>query len=158
MPMPFERLRVLNGSSKPVKNITYSGSQAVGVQKATDLLPEQPVAETPPQQVKEGVPVSLEYTDLRTFAITSLEVGSTAALPLWEIYFADEFGTYENIILSVDLYAQDQPDGGNAYYAVARVYFADGSSIGSGGPVIMPCDWFQTHEYVMDPLHVFVLH
>ncbi len=35
---------------------------------------------------------------------------------------------------------------------------ADGTSIGSGGPVIMPCNWFQTHENVMDPLHVFVLH
>lgn len=35
---------------------------------------------------------------------------------------------------------------------------ADGSSIGSGGPERMPCNWFQTHENVMDPLHVFVLH
>jgi phenylpropionate dioxygenase-like ring-hydroxylating dioxygenase large terminal subunit len=35
---------------------------------------------------------------------------------------------------------------------------ADGNSIGSGGPVRMPCNWFQTHENVMDPLHVFVLH
>jgi phenylpropionate dioxygenase-like ring-hydroxylating dioxygenase large terminal subunit len=34
----------------------------------------------------------------------------------------------------------------------------DGSSIGSGGPERMPCNWFQTHENVMDPLHVFVLH
>lgn len=35
---------------------------------------------------------------------------------------------------------------------------ADGTSIGSGGPAIMPCNWFQTHENVMDPMHVFVLH
>jgi len=35
---------------------------------------------------------------------------------------------------------------------------ADGSSIGSGGPERMPCNWFQTHENVVDPLHVFVLH
>lgn len=35
---------------------------------------------------------------------------------------------------------------------------ANGSSIGSGGPERMPCNWFQTHENVMDPLHVFVLH
>ena len=35
---------------------------------------------------------------------------------------------------------------------------ADGTSIGSGGPRIMPCNWFQTHENVMDPFHVFVLH
>ena len=34
----------------------------------------------------------------------------------------------------------------------------DGTSIGSGGPVIMPCNWFQTHENVMDPFHVLVLH
>ncbi|MEM7019237.1 MAG: Rieske 2Fe-2S domain-containing protein [Pseudomonadota bacterium] len=35
---------------------------------------------------------------------------------------------------------------------------ADGTSIGSGGPEMMPCNWFQTHENVMDPLHVYVLH
>ncbi|MCZ6852988.1 MAG: aromatic ring-hydroxylating dioxygenase subunit alpha [Gammaproteobacteria bacterium] len=35
---------------------------------------------------------------------------------------------------------------------------ADGTSIGSGGPDLMPCNWFQTHENVMDPFHVFVLH
>ena len=34
----------------------------------------------------------------------------------------------------------------------------DGDSIGAGGPDMMPCNWFQTHENVMDPLHVFVLH
>lgn len=34
----------------------------------------------------------------------------------------------------------------------------DGTSIGSGGPTIMPCNWFQTHENVMDPFHVLVLH
>ena len=35
---------------------------------------------------------------------------------------------------------------------------ASGDSIGSGGPERMPCNWFQTHENVMDPFHVFVLH
>lgn len=27
-----------------------------------------------------------------------------------------------------------------------------------GGPAIAPCNWFQTHENVMDPYHVFILH
>ena len=27
-----------------------------------------------------------------------------------------------------------------------------------GGPVIAPCNWFQTHENSMDPYHVFILH
>lgn len=35
---------------------------------------------------------------------------------------------------------------------------ADGDSAGSGGPDRIPCDWFQTHENVVDPFHVFVLH
>ncbi|MHB8380718.1 MAG: Rieske 2Fe-2S domain-containing protein [Candidatus Binataceae bacterium] len=35
---------------------------------------------------------------------------------------------------------------------------ADGTSWGSGGPNSMPCNWFQTHENVMDPAHVGVLH
>jgi nitrite reductase/ring-hydroxylating ferredoxin subunit len=35
---------------------------------------------------------------------------------------------------------------------------ADGDSIGSGGPERMPCNWFQTHENIMDSWHVFVLH
>jgi nitrite reductase/ring-hydroxylating ferredoxin subunit len=35
---------------------------------------------------------------------------------------------------------------------------ADGSSIGSGGPVIVPCNWLQHFENVMDPLHVPILH
>jgi phenylpropionate dioxygenase-like ring-hydroxylating dioxygenase large terminal subunit len=35
---------------------------------------------------------------------------------------------------------------------------ADDSSIGSGGPVIVPCNWLQHFENVMDPLHVPVLH
>jgi nitrite reductase/ring-hydroxylating ferredoxin subunit len=39
-----------------------------------------------------------------------------------------------------------------------RFIVADGNSIGSGGPERMPCNWFQTHENVMDPFHVFVLH
>ena len=36
--------------------------------------------------------------------------------------------------------------------------YANGDSIGSGGPERMCCNWFQTHENVMDPLHVYVLH
>ena len=35
---------------------------------------------------------------------------------------------------------------------------ANGDSIGSGGPPLMTCNWFQTHENVMDPYHVFILH
>ncbi len=27
-----------------------------------------------------------------------------------------------------------------------------------GGPSVAPCNWFQTHENVMDPYHVFILH
>jgi phenylpropionate dioxygenase-like ring-hydroxylating dioxygenase large terminal subunit len=27
-----------------------------------------------------------------------------------------------------------------------------------GGPSIAPCNWFQAHENVMDPFHVFILH
>jgi len=27
-----------------------------------------------------------------------------------------------------------------------------------GGPVVAPCNWFQTHENTMDPYHVFILH
>ena len=35
---------------------------------------------------------------------------------------------------------------------------ADGNSIGSGGPVIVPCNWLQHFENVMDPFHVPILH
>lgn len=35
---------------------------------------------------------------------------------------------------------------------------ADDSSIGSGGPVIVPCNWLQHYENVMDPFHVPILH
>jgi nitrite reductase/ring-hydroxylating ferredoxin subunit len=35
---------------------------------------------------------------------------------------------------------------------------ADDSSIGSGGPQIVPCNWFQHWENVVDPFHVPVLH
>lgn len=35
---------------------------------------------------------------------------------------------------------------------------ADDSSIGSGGAVIVPCNWLQHFENVMDPFHVPVLH
>ena len=35
---------------------------------------------------------------------------------------------------------------------------ADDSSIGSGGPVIVPCNWLQHFENVVDPFHVPVLH
>jgi nitrite reductase/ring-hydroxylating ferredoxin subunit len=35
---------------------------------------------------------------------------------------------------------------------------ADDSSIGSGGPAIVPCNWLQHFENVMDPFHVSVLH
>jgi phenylpropionate dioxygenase-like ring-hydroxylating dioxygenase large terminal subunit len=35
---------------------------------------------------------------------------------------------------------------------------ADDSSIGSGGPAIVPCNWLQHYENVVDPLHVPILH
>lgn len=35
---------------------------------------------------------------------------------------------------------------------------ADDSSIGSGGPAIVPCNWLQHFENVLDPFHVPVLH
>jgi nitrite reductase/ring-hydroxylating ferredoxin subunit len=35
---------------------------------------------------------------------------------------------------------------------------ADDSSIGGGGPVIVPCNWLQHFENVMDPFHVPILH
>jgi nitrite reductase/ring-hydroxylating ferredoxin subunit len=35
---------------------------------------------------------------------------------------------------------------------------ADDSSIGSGGPAVIPCNWLQHWENVVDPFHVPVLH
>lgn len=35
---------------------------------------------------------------------------------------------------------------------------ADDSSIGGGGPPIIPCNWLQHYENVVDPFHVPVLH
>src|SRR6185503_17040548 len=35
---------------------------------------------------------------------------------------------------------------------------ADGSSIGGGGPVVVPCNWLQHYENLMDTLHVPILH
>ena len=35
---------------------------------------------------------------------------------------------------------------------------ADAKSIGGGGPVIIPCNWLQHYENVVDPFHVPVLH
>ncbi len=35
---------------------------------------------------------------------------------------------------------------------------ADDSSIGSGGPQVVPCNWLQHFENVMDPFHVPILH
>ena len=35
---------------------------------------------------------------------------------------------------------------------------ANDQSIGSGGPVVVPCNWLQHYENVMDPFHVPVLH
>jgi phenylpropionate dioxygenase-like ring-hydroxylating dioxygenase large terminal subunit len=34
----------------------------------------------------------------------------------------------------------------------------DDTSIGSGGPVISPCNWLQHYENVVDPFHVPILH
>lgn len=35
---------------------------------------------------------------------------------------------------------------------------SDDNSIGSGGGVIVPCNWFQHYENVVDPFHVPILH
>ena len=35
---------------------------------------------------------------------------------------------------------------------------ADDNSIGTGGPQIVPCNWLQHFENVMDPFHVPILH
>lgn len=35
---------------------------------------------------------------------------------------------------------------------------ADDSSLGSGGPAIVPCNWLQHYENVVDPFHVPILH
>ena len=35
---------------------------------------------------------------------------------------------------------------------------ADDSSIGGGGPAVIPCNWLQHFENVVDPYHVPVLH
>lgn len=35
---------------------------------------------------------------------------------------------------------------------------ADDSSIGGGGPPVLPCNWLQHYENLVDPFHVVVLH
>jgi phenylpropionate dioxygenase-like ring-hydroxylating dioxygenase large terminal subunit len=35
---------------------------------------------------------------------------------------------------------------------------ADASSIGGGGPAVIPCNWLQHYENLMDTLHVPILH
>ncbi len=35
---------------------------------------------------------------------------------------------------------------------------ADDSSIGSGGPQVVPCNWLQHYENLVDPFHVVILH
>jgi phenylpropionate dioxygenase-like ring-hydroxylating dioxygenase large terminal subunit len=35
---------------------------------------------------------------------------------------------------------------------------ADASSVGGGGPVVIPCNWLQHYENLMDTLHVPILH
>ncbi|HET6598675.1 MAG TPA: Rieske 2Fe-2S domain-containing protein, partial [Burkholderiaceae bacterium] len=42
--------------------------------------------------------------------------------------------------------------------APGEVLETDANSIGSGGPVIVPCNWLQHYENVMDPYHVPILH
>ena len=34
----------------------------------------------------------------------------------------------------------------------------DDSSIGSGGPQVVPCNWLQHYENLVDPFHVVILH
>ena len=35
---------------------------------------------------------------------------------------------------------------------------ADANSIGGGGPVLIPCNWLQHYENLVDPFHVVILH
>jgi phenylpropionate dioxygenase-like ring-hydroxylating dioxygenase large terminal subunit len=35
---------------------------------------------------------------------------------------------------------------------------ADDNSIGGGGPQVIPCNWLQHYENLVDPFHVVVLH
>jgi hypothetical protein len=35
---------------------------------------------------------------------------------------------------------------------------ADDSSIGGGGPQVIPCNWLQHYENLVDPFHVVILH
>ena len=35
---------------------------------------------------------------------------------------------------------------------------ADANSIGGGGPVVIPCNWLQHYENLVDPFHVVILH
>lgn len=35
---------------------------------------------------------------------------------------------------------------------------ADDSSVGGGGPKVIPCNWFQHYENLVDPFHVVILH
>ena len=39
-----------------------------------------------------------------------------------------------------------------------EILVSNGDSVGSGGSERMHCNWFQTHENVMDPYHVLILH
>ena len=43
-------------------------------------------------------------------------------------------------------------------FAPGETLETDAHSIGSGGPVIVPCNWLQHFENVMDPYHVPILH
>ncbi len=42
--------------------------------------------------------------------------------------------------------------------AEGEVLEADDSSIGGGGPPIIPCNWLQHYENLVDPFHVVILH
>jgi phenylpropionate dioxygenase-like ring-hydroxylating dioxygenase large terminal subunit len=42
--------------------------------------------------------------------------------------------------------------------APEEIVEADDSSIGGGGPPIIPCNWLQHYENLVDPFHVVVLH
>ncbi|BBD40700.1 phenoxybenzoate dioxygenase (plasmid) [Aminobacter sp. Y103A] len=43
-------------------------------------------------------------------------------------------------------------------FEVGEFLETDDSSIGSGGPVIVDCNWLQHYENVLDPFHVPILH
>jgi hypothetical protein len=137
MPVPFNRLRLLNGSSKDVTGAKYARSGEAGTKKAPTAAPnpnpdELQDEQTVPTPVAKGtlvdhVPTSIGYYDVKTIGITLMTLQGGKELPLWQLFYPeDPFDPEANVIVEVDLYVQDAPDAG-AFYAMARVTYHDGT-------------------------------